>query len=297
MPVAAPALFSKAAISIPEMGSRTYPRDAVDSNGFRVRIAKPPRRIVSQYWSIDEYLYAVVPPERVVGVSESAYVRGASNLSDLIARFHPVIAADPEQILRQSPDLVLVSADSSSDLSALLSSSGIPVFRMFIDFRTLDQIEEYIRLTGYLTGEDERAEAVAQRFRAEVKHAQALRKQDARAPRVLGMSGDFCYGSHTLFDDIVKTVGGSNVASANGLQGYELVNTEQIVRWNPEWIVTGADADNIERTKQRLLADPAIQLTDAARSGHVLVLDNRVFLPMSPFASRRVTALAEALWK
>src|SRR3954470_10461090 len=50
-----------------------YPRSAIDSDGFHVRVLKPVRRIVSQYWSLDEYVYSVVPPQNVVGVSETAY--------------------------------------------------------------------------------------------------------------------------------------------------------------------------------------------------------------------------------
>src|ERR1700761_261249 len=53
-------------------GSYAYPREELDSDDFVVKIAHPPRRIVSQYWSIDEYVYSVVPPQDVVAVSESA---------------------------------------------------------------------------------------------------------------------------------------------------------------------------------------------------------------------------------
>jgi iron complex transport system substrate-binding protein len=280
-----------------QLGQRSYPREAIDSDGFRVRIGKPPRRIASQYWSIDEYLYSFVPPERVVAVSESAYLPGVSNVLEQTGRFRPVIAADPERVLRQSPDLILVASSSRSDFTALLRTSGIPVYRMFIDFTTLEQIEEYIRLIGYLTGEDERAEAVARRFHAEIERAKSLRPPDARPPRILGLGGKYSYGSHTLFHDVVKAAGGVNVAAENGLKGYDLVNGEQIARWNPEWIVAGANGGKIEETQKRIFADPAVALTEAGRTGHVLVLEYRVFLPMSPYASVRVAALAEALWK
>jgi iron complex transport system substrate-binding protein len=71
---------------------------------------------------------------------------------------------------------------------------------------------------------------------------------------------------------------------------------EQIVRWDPDWIVAGADHGAVEQARARLLAQPAIAATSAARSGHVIVLDNRVFLPLSPFTSQLVEALADALY-
>lgn len=279
------------------LGHLRYPREAIDSDGFFVRIEKKPMRVVSQYWSVDEYLYSVVPPERVVGVSESAYLKGVSNVLAQVTKFKPVISSDPEKVLRQNPDLIIVASSSRSDFTALIRTSGIPVYRMFIDFTKLDQIEEYIRLMGYLTGEDEVAEAAARRFHDDIERVKVLRPANARPPRILGLGGKYSYGEKTLFNDVVRAVGAVNIAAENGLVGYDLVNGEQIARWNPEWIVAGAAAGAIEQTRARILADPAVALTDAGRTGHVLVLENRIFLPMSPFSTVRATALAEALWK
>lgn len=297
-PLLGPALASKGhGGTAMHPGSRNYPRQVIDSDGFVVRIEKKPARIVSQYWSIDEYLYTVVPPERVVGVSESAYLPSVSNVLDQVTQFRPVIASNAEKVLRQHPDLILVANSSSSDFTSLIRSSGIPVCRMFIDFTKLEQIEEYIRLIGYLTGEDDAAEQAARRFREAIDRAKAMRPANAPAPRVLGMGGSYSYGAGTLFDDVVRAVGGVNIAAENGLVGYDLVNGEQIARWNPEWIVAGADRDAMEQTRARILADPAVALTEAGKKGHVVILDNRVFLPMSPFATTRTTKLAEALWR
>ena len=170
---------------------------------------------------------------------------------------------------------------------------------MFVDFTTLGQIEEYIRVVGYLTGEDGRAEETAFRFHTAVEQARSRRRPGAAAPRVLGYTGQshYGYGAKTMFDDMVRVAGGVNVAAEHGLEGYDAINAEQIARWNPQWIVSGADSSQIEATRRRILADPGVALTDAGRTGHVLVLPNNVFLPMSPYAAARLTAIAEALWK
>src|SRR5882724_8780372 len=81
-------------------GTDAYPRQAVDSDGFTVRIAHPAHRIVSQYWSLDEFLYSVVPPERIVAVSAMAYEPSFSNVYRQVQQFHPLIAADVETVLR-----------------------------------------------------------------------------------------------------------------------------------------------------------------------------------------------------
>ncbi len=273
-----------------------YPREAVDSDSFVVRVAKPARRIVSQYWSIDEYVYSVVPPERVVAVSESAYLESISNVYAEVQRHRPVIATDPERVLRLDPDLLIASNNSRADFCAVVRAANVPIYRAFTTFTTLQQVAETIRLTGYLTGEDRAATAQIDQFWSDIHRAQGKRPPDAPRPRILGLGGNSSYGDETLFHDIVRTLGGINVGAEGGLKGYNTVNSEQIIRWNPEWIVAGADKGKTSVVLARLMADPVIALTQAARNGHILVFEYHVFLPMSPYTKLLVTALAEALY-
>jgi iron complex transport system substrate-binding protein len=280
-----------------QLGSLEYPRFATDADGFRVRVPRPSYRIASQHWAIDDYLYCVVPPERVVAVSTSSYQQQYSNVYPLVMQFHPVISTDPERVLRTDPDLVLVSSNGRADLTSLVRSSGVPVYRVQTMFRTLSEVEDTTRLIGYLTGEDEKAKQVVNRFRSEVEEARALRPKNAAHPRILGLGGNSSYGQNTLFNDIVEKLGGINVAAEGGLEGYTSVNFEQVARWNPDWIITGADKGKAQQTLARLMSNPAIALTNAARQRQMVVLDSRVFLPLSPFSGRLVRAIAEALYR
>jgi iron complex transport system substrate-binding protein len=277
-------------------GTGAYPRQAIDSDGFTVRIPHPARRIVSQYWSLDEYLYSVLPPERVVAVSAAAYDPSFSNVNRQVQQFHPAVASDVETVLRLNPDLVLVSNSAEADFCALMRSTGVPLYRAYTNFTSLQQVAETIRLIGYLTGDDAGAEQSLARFRAAVAKARSVRPPNAPRPRILGFEGGYCNGSGTLFDDMVKTLGGVNVATEGGLKGSDSVNTEQIIRWNPEWIVTGANRGESKKTLARLLTDPGIALTQAARNGHILVFENNVYQPMSPFSTLLMSGMAEAIY-
>jgi iron complex transport system substrate-binding protein len=112
----------------------------------------------------------------------------------------------------------------------------------------------------------------------------------------MGFGGVYSYGSETLFHDILRVLGAENVAATHGLVGYDRVTDERIVRWDPEWIVAGADRGLVPQVRQRLLAHPAIGATTAARRGQVVVFEHHVFLPLSPLTARFVEALAEALY-
>jgi iron complex transport system substrate-binding protein len=277
-------------------GDLTYPRQAIDSDSFVVRVARPARRIVSQYWSIDEFVYSVVPPERVVAVSETAYRDSFSNVAQFVKQYHPTIATDPERVLRLDPDLLMVADSSRVDFCALIRDAHIPIHRVFTSFTSLNQIAETIRLTGYLTGEDQSAAQQVAQFWAEIERAKARRPANAKPPRVLGVGGNSTYGSDTIFDDIVRTLGGINVGAEAGLKGYANVSGEQIIRWDPEWVFAGAERGKTRQVLAKLQADPAMSLTQAARNGHIVVFEYNVFLPLSPFTRLLVTAMAEALY-
>jgi ABC-type hemin transport system substrate-binding protein len=60
--------------------------------------------------------------------------------------------------------------------------------------------------------------------------------------------------------------------------------------------VAGADRGTVEEARRKLLARPAIAATRAAREGRVLVFENQVFLPLSPFTAQLVEALSLALY-
>ena len=277
-------------------GSLRYPREAVDSDQFTVHIARPVHRIVSQSWSIDEWVYSVVPPPDVVAVSESAYKQRTSNVYASAMQFHPAVSSDPERVIALDPDLMIVSSNSRADYTSLARSSGVPVFRMQTMLQSVKQIEDAVRLVGYITGNDEAAAKEVARFHAAVQKARSLRPYGAPKPRILGLGGNYTYGKATLFDDIAGFLGGVNIASEEGIDGYQPVDFEQIVRWNPQWIIVGADDGKAEAIKSQLLADPAISITQAARDNHIVVLDNRIFLAKSPYAALLIQVIAEALY-
>lgn len=278
------------------MGSASFPRAATGADEVVVRVEAAPRRLVSQSMSTDEYLYAVLPPERIVGVSEGAYERRISNVLDRVHAYRPVVASDVERVLRSGPDLVFTPAEARVEIPGLLRAAGVPVYRIPTMFPTLASIEDHIRLVGYLSGEDARAETEVRRFRASVQRAAARKPAGAPAPRVMGFGGMYSYGSDTLFSDILRVLGAENVAATHGFIGYDRVTDEHIVRWDPDWIVAGADRGLAGQVRERLLANPAIAVTTAGRRGHVVVFENQVFLPLSPFASGLVEMLAEALY-
>jgi iron complex transport system substrate-binding protein len=276
--------------------NEAYPRQATDAEDYALTLAQPTHRISSEYWSIDDYVYSVAPPEDVVSVSESAYDRSVSNVYEWAEKHHPAITTDPEMILKLDPDLLLISSSGRADFTDLLRNAGTPSFRMFTDFTSLDEIDRTILLTGYLTGNDGAASVAHERFHEAILRAQTKKPPDIPSPRILGYTVGYGYGDGTVFNDVVRVLGGVNVGAENGLHGYSLISPEQVVAWDPEWIISGAARGTTHDALSRLLDDPAIAQTTAARKGQIVVFDNNVFLPLSPFTTLLIDALGDALY-
>ncbi len=145
-------------------GPSEYPRIATDAGGYAAKIARPVHRIASHYWSVDEYVYSMTPPSDVVSVSSSAYEQSMSNVYGWAKKFQPAVAEDPEVLVRLDPDLVIDGGEGSADFSDIIRNAGLPVFRVFTMFTTLDQVGRTILLTGYLTGHDVEAQTRLSRF-------------------------------------------------------------------------------------------------------------------------------------
>lgn len=282
-----------------EIGPAEYPRQVVDSEGFELTIARPASAIAATEWTIEEFMYSIVPPEKIVAVSGAAYDRKYSNVYRLAEQYRPALigktSPNAELVIRANPELVLITPEQI-DVFNILQSARIPAYRMYTQFAKLDEIAESILLAGYITGHDREARTVYDDFKRAVARAKARKPSGAASPRVLGYQFSYSYGSETIFNDIVEAAGAMNVGAEQGLRLYDAINSEQVLRWNPEWIVSGANRGESAMALRRILEDPAIRLTTAARKGQILVLDMNVFLPRSPFTTLILEALGDAFW-
>lgn len=274
-----------------------FPRLAKDAHGDLLELRHPPKRIASQALTTDEFLFAIVPPDRIVATSRYAVDPRYSFVADLASRSDPVFTDDPEAITLQAPDLALVSHTARADYVEQIQRIGIPTFRMTTVFDSLEQVASALSVTGHLTGEDAAAGREVARLRERIRAARELRIPGADPARVLAFT-NFAQtlGAGSLFDAIVTDLGAINVAAEQGVGPYGFISSEQVVAWNPDWIVAGVEAGKARSVRDRLLADPGVAVTRAGREGRVLLLEYRAYLSMSHHAVAVMESLAAALY-
>lgn len=286
--------FSSSQEAIPLSSKTTsFPRPLQDALGKTLIIPAPPQRIVSQTLATDEILFAICPPKRIAALSPLAFDERYSNLKD---NGHFSIAHQVEQILRLNPDLIFVASYSRAETVELLQATGAPVFR-FAHFQNLEEIKDNIRTVGYAIGEEIRAELLVRQMEHDLQAIRAHLPQGYSPPKVMSYSvGHYTAGVHTLFDDIVKYLGAINIASERGIEQYVQISDEQILVWQPDFIITHAHPSEFVQVRHQLLENPAIATSLAGKGERIIIIDNRHFLSVSHYIVLGIKVLAESLY-
>jgi len=255
-----------------------------------------PQRIVSQTLMTDEVLLAICPPSRLVAVSTLAHDPRYSSVVET-ARSFQAINQNVEQILMLNPDLIFVASYSSAETVMLLQATGAPVLRL-THFDNLAAIKANILTIGEAIGEKQRAIDLVEQMMIELAAIRARIPDNVPPPRVISYSSDhYTAGGDTSFDNMVTLVGAINVVAAAGLKHYMKVSEEQILQWQPDFIVTHGMHDEFAVVKQQLLKNPAIAASQAGQRGNIIVIESQYFLSVSQYIIRGIEALAKGLYQ
>ncbi len=151
-----------------------------------------------------------------------------------------------EDLMANSPDVIFMPVGDPS--AAKVKSLGIPVVQL--NFTNFDQMKTTISLTAQVLGGD--APARGEKYNAYLDRTiQMLTDRtaglsDDHKPRVLHVESIMPLeidGGNTIIDDWIHIAGGINVAGS--VQGnMKIVSLEQIIAWNPDVIILGANGVN-----------------------------------------------------
>ena len=276
--------------------ARPFPRELRDAKGETLNLQREPQRIVSQTLGTDEILLAICPPERVVALSNMAEDGDYSNAVEEARRIPGRTTEGPEQILQFKSDLIFVASYSRAETVELLKASKAPVFR-FANFDSIADIKSNIRTVGYATGTDTEAEKLIRRMDEDLAAVRARIPKSESPMRVMSYDRlGYTAGSNTIFDDVVRAAGAVNVSAEQGIRGFTKINSEKIVEWQPDFLIMGANRGKEKLAQDRLLEDPAVATSKAARAGRIIVIDSRHFLTVSHHVVRFVEDVANGIY-
>jgi iron complex transport system substrate-binding protein len=153
-----------------------------------------------------------------------------------------------EELLKTQPDIVFMP--TSYKYGAKITSAGIPVVQL--NFTNYEELKNCFNLTGLILGTEgtQKANTFNKYLDSKLKMVKAItskipKQQKPKVLHISSLSPLAVDGSHSIIDTWIKAAGGTNAASEISGNMKE-VSLEQILKWNPDIIILGADAKNSE---------------------------------------------------
>ncbi len=232
-----------------------------------------PERIVSQVVTSDEILWELGDEvrARVAGVSIMADDPTYSGVANSWPSSVPRVPGTSEALVAARPDLVIVASFTSPETRALLERSGIPTllldrFEGFADYRAR------VRRIAARVGAPRHARRVIERFDARLDE---VRFQPIERPGVVSLIGDLVAGRNTTFDDVATAAGYRNLAAEHGIEGHRSVGLEEVVSWNPEFVVVDCPTEPCAEREAEIATIPGLSGTTAGRRAQIVAVPPR----------------------
>ena len=269
-----------------------YPVTVVDQAGREVVIEAEPQKLVSGYYISTSVLIALDLDEKMVGIEAKANKRAIYQLAapELIALPNVGTAKefDLEGCAALEPDLVILPLKLKS-AAATLEGLGIDV--LLVNPENQELLTGMITMIATATNTQDKADALLG-FTATQEDYLAEILAGAAAPSVylagnsslLSTAGNAMYQS-----DMIRLAGGVNVAAAIEDAYWVEIDYEQLLTWNPEYIILASDATY---TVEDVLADPILADCAAVVGGHVYQMPSKAEAWDSPVPS----GILGAMW-
>lgn len=246
-----------------------YPVTVTDQAGREVTIEEEPQKLVSGYYISTSLLIALDLDEKLVGIEAKADTRSIYHLSAPELLELPSVGTakefDLEGCAALEPDLVILPM-SLQDTAGTLEELGIQA--LVVNPEDQELLSGMISLIGTATNTEGRAQSLLD-FTSEQEARLAEALADVETPSVylagnsslLSTAGDAMYQS-----DMIRMAGGVNAAAEITDTYWAEISYEQLLAWDPEYIVLASDADY---TVEDVLADQNLAECTAVVNGNV----------------------------
>lgn len=230
-------------------------------------------RVASGVVASDEILWRMGSDAqaRVVAVSAMADNASYSQVAERWPESVPRLGRDVEQVLALEPSVVILASFSNLEYRAALE----PHAKLVV-------LEDFDGFAGYRTNVGRVAEAaglsqagdkLVATFDERLATIEAA--APANRPSCVSWGGGYVAAAGTTFHDSVVAAGCNNAAADAGLSGHKQVDVEQLVLWDPDYVVIDCGSDCAEASSAFESA-PGMADLAAVKAGHVIAVPTPV---------------------
>ena len=268
-----------------EAPETAYPVTVTDQLGRKVTIEREPETLVSGYYISTSLLIALGLEDRLVGIEAKANTRNIYKLSAPQVVDLPSVGTakefDLEGCAALEPDLIVLPARLESVIPSL-EELGFTVLAVNPEDKAL--LEEAVTLLGAAVNTAGRAgELLAFHDRQLEPLTEALDGVDTPSVYLAGNSAFLSVAGPEMYQNsLIEQAGGANAASDITENYWAEISYEQLLVWDPDYIILAADADY---TVDSVLEDGNLQDCTAVKNGHVYQFPNAIEAWDSPVPS------------
>ncbi|MBK7875268.1 MAG: ABC transporter substrate-binding protein [Planctomycetes bacterium] len=251
------------------------------------------KRIVAANTAAAEYLYFLVPADRVAAVPEQVGAYSSVSFADSgwenVERL-PRYSADP--VLAARADLVVTHPWQEPETTSLLRKQDVPVL-VLVSANGWDDIARNMRTLGRVLHREKRAETEILRRGNTVER---LARDAAKRPKLRALvysndgNGGWAASKGTTADAVLRMAGLGNAATEAGLTGHAQVDFDRLLVLDPDVLVL-TEAAKGQATSTTLAT---LQGAPAAQSLRALKENKLVFVPDALLSSDSPTMVDAA---
>ena len=255
-----------------------------------------PSRVISLGGAVSEIVVALDAEALLVARdTTSQYPESLTKLPDV----GYVRALSPEGVLALDPDLILAEATAGPPEAVdLLKASGIDYVALPED-PSPNGVLEKIAVVGKALGRETAAQALSQKFSAQMAAVEAQASRVATPKRVLfvlALQGGrvMAGGEGSSAEAIIKLAGGINAGT--GFSGYKQITDEAVLAAAPDVILMMDREGELSITKTDVQTHPALSQTPAAQNEAIIAMDGMLLLGFGPRTPLAAQTLHDALY-
>ena len=242
-----------------------------------------PQRIISVGGALTEIIYALNAQKRLVASDTSSYYPAAAKKLPKVGYQRNLSA---EGIIALKPDLLILSAEAGPPpVIRQLQSLNLQMMRMEAG-RSLRSVYNNIKRLGKKLGRKKRAKALIAKMQTQKKQLdKIIQRYKGRSPKVLFLlnhqgNAALVAGKNTAINAILKLAGLRNAVTA--FQGYKPLTPEAAAASKADILLLTSISMRRYGNMQKLLQQPALKLTPAAKNKRVIVMDTALLLGFGP---------------
>jgi len=222
--------------------------------------AQQPKRIVSTFLCTDEYVFRLVPRERIAALSYlAADTRPIVSTIARAARGIPGVRASAEQVLAVHPDVVVTYENTSVRQTQLLRAAGVKVLEVPWA-QSLKDIRRITRTLGAQLGASGRAEAMIRRMDSELGRARTEAPRPPVRTLIYEPNGYATGGGVT--DEILSAAGLQNAGTGAHLTRSGTLPVEDVLSLAPDLLIFSGEHEAQPARADLILKHPALSALD-----------------------------------